>query len=91
MASMLKLACVVLAFMVVVAPYEAEGAISCGMVVSKVSPCIGYLKGAALPPICCAGLKFLLGAAHTTPDRQACWGRLTKSEPLCAIRNLHEQ
>ncbi|KAI3834009.1 hypothetical protein MKX03_003390 [Papaver bracteatum] len=71
MASMLKLASVVLACMVVIAPFAAEGAISCGMVVSKVSPCIGYLKGAPLPPSCCAGLKSLLGAAHTTPDRQA--------------------
>ncbi|KAI3834013.1 hypothetical protein MKX03_003394 [Papaver bracteatum] len=49
---MLKLACVVLAFMVAVAPYAAEGAFSCGTVVSEVSPCIGLLKGVALQPSC---------------------------------------
>ncbi|MCL7049338.1 hypothetical protein MKW94_010666 [Papaver nudicaule] len=71
MAAMLKFTCVVLACMVVVAPYAAEGAISCGTVVSKVTPCIPYLQGAAFQPSCCAGLKSLLAATKATPDRQA--------------------
>ncbi|RZC63029.1 hypothetical protein C5167_024790 [Papaver somniferum] len=71
MAAMLKLACVVLACMVAVAPYAAEGAISCGMVTSKMAPCLGYLTGGSLPATCCAGVKSLLASAQTTPDRQA--------------------
>ncbi|MCL7037288.1 hypothetical protein MKW94_002402 [Papaver nudicaule] len=72
MAARLKLACVVLACMVVAAPYyAAEGAITCGMVTSKMAPCLGYLKGGALATGCCPGVKSLLGAAQTTPDRQA--------------------
>ncbi|MCL7027915.1 hypothetical protein MKW94_027373 [Papaver nudicaule] len=71
MAAMLKLACVLLACAVLVAPYAAEGAITCGTVVSKMTPCISYLTGGALPPSCCAGFKSLVAAAKTTPDRQA--------------------
>ncbi|MCL7042806.1 hypothetical protein MKW94_017174 [Papaver nudicaule] len=71
MAVMLKLACVLLACTVVVSPYAAEGAITCGTVVSKMTPCISYLTGGALPPSCCAGFKSLVAAAKTTPDRQA--------------------
>ncbi|MCL7023037.1 hypothetical protein MKW94_022035 [Papaver nudicaule] len=71
MAAVFKLACVILACFVVVAPYAAEGAITCGMVTSKMAPCLGYLTGAALQPSCCSGVKSLLAAAQTTPDRQA--------------------
>ncbi|MCL7031351.1 hypothetical protein MKW94_029146 [Papaver nudicaule] len=70
MAAMLKLACVVLACMVVAAPYAADGAITCGTVTAKMAPCLGYLKGGALASNCCSGVKSLLGAAQTTPDRQ---------------------
>ncbi|MCL7033190.1 hypothetical protein MKW94_009177 [Papaver nudicaule] len=70
MAAMLKLACLVLACMIAVAPYAAEGAISCGMVTSKMAPCLGYLTGGALSTNCCQGVESLLAAAQTTPDRQ---------------------
>ncbi|KAI3880527.1 hypothetical protein MKX03_008791 [Papaver bracteatum] len=40
---MLKLPCVVLACMVAVAPYAAEGAISCDAIKSKMTPCLGML------------------------------------------------
>ncbi|KAI3852971.1 hypothetical protein MKW92_002650 [Papaver armeniacum] len=70
-AILLKLACVVLACMVAVAPYAAEGAISCGMVTSKIAPCLSYLTGGALTSGCCPGVESLLAAAQTTPDRQA--------------------
>ncbi|KAF9595735.1 hypothetical protein IFM89_003477 [Coptis chinensis] len=66
----LKLTFVVLACMVVSAPY-AEAAISCGFVVSKVSPCIPYLRGGGpIPPACCNGVRTLNAAAQGTPDRQ---------------------
>ncbi|MCL7030137.1 hypothetical protein MKW94_006445 [Papaver nudicaule] len=71
MAAMFKLACVVVACMVVLAPYPADGAISCGTVQYQMAPCLGYLLGGALQPGCCAGVKSLLGSAQTTPDRQA--------------------
>ncbi|MCL7043126.1 hypothetical protein MKW94_014927 [Papaver nudicaule] len=70
MAAMLKLACVVLACMIAVAPYAAEGAISCGMVTSKMAPCLGYLRRGDLSPRCCPGVESLLAAAETTSDRQ---------------------
>ncbi|KAI3962027.1 hypothetical protein MKX01_039849 [Papaver californicum] len=71
MAAMLKLACLVLASMVVVAPYAAEGAISCGTVVSKLTPCLSYLTGGAISSGCCSGVKSLLAAAQTSADRKA--------------------
>ncbi|KAI3984454.1 hypothetical protein MKX01_015094 [Papaver californicum] len=68
--AMFKLACVVLACVVVVAPYAAEGAISCATVTTKMAPCLGYLTGSDLQPSCCEGVKSLLAAATTTQDRQ---------------------
>ncbi|MCL7051725.1 hypothetical protein MKW94_019102 [Papaver nudicaule] len=56
--------------MTAVAPFAAEGAITCGMVTSKMAPCLGYLTGGALSPSCCQGVESLLAAAQTTPDRQ---------------------
>ncbi|KAI3962025.1 hypothetical protein MKX01_039847 [Papaver californicum] len=76
MAALFKLACVVLACMVVVAPFVAEGAISCGTVVSKLSSCIGYLTGGSLSSTCCAGVKSLYHAAETSSDRQTVCGCL---------------
>ncbi|KAI3925079.1 hypothetical protein MKW98_009729 [Papaver atlanticum] len=76
MSEVLKFACVVLACMVVVAPFAAEGAISCGTVVSKLSPCIGYLTGGSLPANCCTGVKSLYQAAQTTSDLQTVCGCL---------------
>ncbi|KAI3952809.1 hypothetical protein MKX01_006852 [Papaver californicum] len=78
MAALFKLACVILACMVVVAPFAAEGAISCGTVVSKLSPCTGYLTGGSLSSTCCAGVKSLYQAAQTS-DRQTVCGCLKKA------------
>ncbi|KAL7616725.1 non-specific lipid-transfer protein [Lactuca sativa] len=65
--------CVVVTCMVVAAPY-AE-AITCGQVVSSLTPCIGYLtNGGAVPPACCSGVKAVNSAAKTTPDRQTACG-----------------
>ncbi|KAL2337601.1 hypothetical protein Fmac_012047 [Flemingia macrophylla] len=68
-----KVACVVAVLcMIVVSAPMAEGAISCGQVVSSLAPCIGYLqKGGAPSSSCCSGVKNLNSAATTTADRQA--------------------
>ncbi|KNA03967.1 hypothetical protein SOVF_204070 [Spinacia oleracea] len=67
--AVIKLACAVLLCIVVAAPY-AEAGITCGMVSSKLAPCIGYLKGGPLGGGCCGGIKALNAAAATTPDRK---------------------
>lgn len=67
----MKLLCSVVACMVVSAPY-AEAAITCGVVVTKMLPCLAYLRnGGAVPVPCCNGVKSLNAAAQTTPDRKA--------------------
>ncbi|XP_026384733.1 non-specific lipid-transfer protein 1-like [Papaver somniferum] len=71
MAAVIKLAYVVLAFMVVAAPYAAEGTLTYGQVAGKVGSCLGYLKGGDLNPDCCPGVKGLLAMAKTKDDRQA--------------------
>ncbi|XP_026457123.1 non-specific lipid-transfer protein-like [Papaver somniferum] len=71
MAAVFKLVCVLLAFMVVSAPYAAEGALTCGQVASKMTPCLGFLLGNPMSPGCCPGVKGLLAMAKSTPDRQA--------------------
>ncbi|KAL2500305.1 Non-specific lipid-transfer protein 3 [Forsythia ovata] len=66
-----KAMCLVLIAVALVAPL-AEAAISCGMVVSDLAPCLSYLRGGNdIPAACCGGIKSLYGAAKTTPDRQA--------------------
>ncbi|PHT38497.1 Non-specific lipid-transfer protein [Capsicum baccatum] len=50
---------------------HAEAAISCGEVISKLTPCIKYVTGrGVVTPECCGGIKTLNGQATTTPDRQ---------------------
>lgn len=67
-----KVACVVVLMCMVVAAPHVEAAISCGQVVSSLSPCISYLRssGGAVPAPCCNGVKSLNNVAKTTPDRQ---------------------
>ncbi|XP_042503632.1 non-specific lipid-transfer protein 1-like isoform X2 [Macadamia integrifolia] len=72
----MKLVCLVLACMVVAAPL-AEAAITCGQVVSKLAPCLTYLRsGGAVPGTCCNAVKNLNNSAKTTPDRQTACGCL---------------
>ncbi|GAB4856243.1 hypothetical protein Ancab_014170 [Ancistrocladus abbreviatus] len=69
--ALFKLLCAVFLCMAVAAPL-ADAAITCGLVVSKVSPCLGYLqRNVPLPPACCAGIRSLNSLAKTTTDRQA--------------------
>lgn len=73
---MKKLLCVMFVCMMVFAPH-ANAAITCGQVVTKVMPCLSYLRtGGAVPPACCSGVKDLNAAAQSTPDRQTACGCL---------------
>ncbi|KAJ4979629.1 hypothetical protein NE237_010409 [Protea cynaroides] len=75
--SVVKLMCLVLACMVVVAPLTVDGAITCGMVISKLSPCLTYLRsGGSVPANCCNAVRSLNAAASSTPDRQTACGCL---------------
>ncbi|KAD0455670.1 hypothetical protein R6Q59_027157 [Mikania micrantha] len=80
MASMLtKMACVVVACMLVFAPH-AEATITCGQVVSRLIPCLAYLRSGGKPsPSCCSGVRALNSAASTTADRKTACGCLQKS------------
>ncbi|XP_010922734.1 non-specific lipid-transfer protein 1 [Elaeis guineensis] len=61
---------VVLAVLLVAAPYTAH-AITCGQVVSYLTPCISYARsGGQVPAGCCSGVKGLVAAARTTADRR---------------------
>ncbi|KAL0338079.1 UNVERIFIED_CONTAM: Non-specific lipid-transfer protein 2 [Sesamum angustifolium] len=48
----------------------AEAALSCGTVISYLSPCLPYVTDQGPLGGCCGGVKGLYGAAKTTPDRQ---------------------
>ncbi|KAL6998513.1 hypothetical protein U1Q18_008642 [Sarracenia purpurea var. burkii] len=68
---------VVIAWMVVgalveVVPHADAAGITCGTVVSKLSPCASYLqKGGAASRPCCNGVRTLNAQARSKPDRQA--------------------
>lgn len=51
---------------------KAEAAVTCGQVVSNLTPCISYVLngGKTVPPPCCNGIKTLFSLAHSTQDRQ---------------------
>lgn len=51
---------------------EAQGAITCGLVLRDISGCVGYAQrgGSVVPPACCDGLKSLNTATASTPDLQ---------------------
>nr|AAA73947.1 lipid transfer protein [Brassica oleracea var. italica] len=70
MAGLMKLACLVLACMIVAGPITSKAALSCGTVNTNVAACIGYLTVGALPRACCTGVSKLNSIARTTPDRQ---------------------
>ncbi|CAN8287266.1 unnamed protein product [Cochlearia groenlandica] len=71
MAGLMKLACMVLAFMIISGPITSNAALTCGMVNGNVAACIGYLtQGGPLSRACCAGVANLNSMARTTPDRQ---------------------
>ncbi|KAJ9543085.1 hypothetical protein OSB04_022792 [Centaurea solstitialis] len=60
---------VLLCLMVASAP--SEGAMTCQMVVSGLTPCAAYLtRGGPVPTSCCNGITSLYRSATTTVDRQ---------------------
>ena len=61
---------------------QAESAgISCGTVISDLTPCVGYLtSGKGKPtPGCCGGVKKLAALATTTPARRQVCGCLKQA------------
>ncbi|OIV98543.1 hypothetical protein TanjilG_12129 [Lupinus angustifolius] len=50
----------------------AYGAIPCGQIQLKITPCLGYVRGPGgpAPGQCCNGLRAINNEARTTPDRQ---------------------
>ncbi|MED6106890.1 hypothetical protein PIB30_008894 [Stylosanthes scabra] len=71
MASIKVVACVFMVCMAIVGAPMVQASISCGQVASALAPCITYLKGGPAPSAaCCSGVKSLVAAAQTTPDRQ---------------------
>ncbi|KAK4268466.1 hypothetical protein QN277_025121 [Acacia crassicarpa] len=70
-APMMKVACMVVLCVVLVAAPMAE-AITCGQVTGNLAPCLAYLQNGGAPaPACCNGIRGLLGSARTTADKQA--------------------
>ncbi|KAE9610819.1 putative plant lipid transfer protein/Par allergen [Lupinus albus] len=68
----IKVACLVLMCMAVVAAPIAQATISCGQVTSKLAPCINFLRfGGPVSGGCCGGVRALVAAAQSTADKQA--------------------
>ncbi|MED6146972.1 hypothetical protein PIB30_039747 [Stylosanthes scabra] len=69
---LLKVACLVMMCMVL-STSMANGALTCGQIVTVASPCIGYLRNPRPqpPPQCCSGLNSLNNQAKATPERRA--------------------
>ncbi|XP_047975192.1 non-specific lipid-transfer protein 1-like [Salvia hispanica] len=79
-----KVVCLVVIAVVAVAATapHAEAAISCGQVMSSVSPCLPYLRGSGVVAApCCDGVRNLNKAAATTADRQAVCGCVKSLAP----------
>ncbi|OIW19044.1 hypothetical protein TanjilG_10605 [Lupinus angustifolius] len=67
----IKVACLVLLCMIVVGAPIAQATITCGQVVSGLTPCLSYLRtGGAVPGTCCNGVKGLVASAQSTADKQ---------------------
>ncbi|XP_010109650.2 non-specific lipid-transfer protein 1 [Morus notabilis] len=70
--SFVKIACVVVIAMVVVAAPAAE-ALTCGLVTKNLTPCVKYIKTGAgkVPTACCSGIRNVNSLAKTKTDRRA--------------------
>ncbi|PWA41078.1 plant lipid transfer protein/Par allergen [Artemisia annua] len=76
---LMKMACVVVACMVVFAP-NANAVITCGQVTAGLLPCLGYLRnGGPVPAACCNGVKGLNNAAKSPVDRKSACNCLKNS------------
>ncbi|KAJ9543339.1 hypothetical protein OSB04_023046 [Centaurea solstitialis] len=73
---LMKMACVVLACMVVFAPPTEANIIKCGQVLSSLLPCLSYLRSGGALGSCCNGVRALNNAARTTANRKIACGCL---------------
>ncbi|QCE03112.1 hypothetical protein DEO72_LG8g1133 [Vigna unguiculata] len=73
MGTRVSLLCIVWVVLGATSTPRAEAVVTCGQVVSNLTPCISYVMygGTNVPDQCCNGIKNLYGLAQTTPDRQA--------------------
>ncbi|CAH1418684.1 unnamed protein product [Lactuca virosa] len=63
--------------------------VTCQMVVSSITPCVGYLtRGGTASPSCCSGVNYLNKAAATTPDRQTACKCLKQAANMLPGLNL---
>ncbi|KAL7136071.1 hypothetical protein ABFS83_10G004300 [Erythranthe nasuta] len=67
-----KYVVIIMIWLVVNRGGPACAAITCGSVLTTISPCISYVqRGGAVPTSCCDGVKSLNDKTRTTPDLQA--------------------
>lgn len=69
---------ILVAALLVAVMAEAEAAIGCATVVSKLAPCIPYVTDQGPIGKCCDGIKSLHNSAKSTADRQEVCGCLKK-------------
>nr|XP_043637705.1 non-specific lipid-transfer protein 1-like isoform X1 [Erigeron canadensis] len=59
------------AIVVASVPRSSESAVTCQLVVSRLTPCATYLiRGGQVPQTCCHGVQTLYKEANTKTDRQ---------------------
>ncbi|KAL6568760.1 tyrosine protein phosphatase [Orobanche minor] len=78
MAILFKSICAALiaAVLVAAAAPPTQAAMSCGTVVSSLTPCLKYVTNQGPLGGCCGGVTSLYKAARSTPDRQVICGCL---------------
>ncbi|KVH95031.1 non-specific lipid-transfer protein 1-like [Cynara cardunculus var. scolymus] len=75
MLMMKKVLCVMVACMVVAAPYAEAAITSCGQVFDKMKPCLDYLRrGGSVPAVCCNAVRGLNSDSKSTADRKLACG-----------------
>ena len=67
----MKLLCMVVLCMVLAAPLTTEAGLPCNQIASKLASCVNFLTKGGIPlPVCCTGVRNIVSASKTTPDRQ---------------------
>lgn len=79
----MKLACFLVACMIVAGPITANAALTCASVVSNMARCISYLGGSeTISGACCSGIRSINGLSRTPSDRQIACGCLKRVATL---------
>ncbi|KAB2607227.1 non-specific lipid-transfer protein 1-like [Pyrus ussuriensis x Pyrus communis] len=74
---------VVLLSMLVTAPYTVNATVTCGQVVTLLTPCIPFgVFGGDVPPDCCAGIKGLHDIQNTAEDRRTACSCIQKGAAM---------